>query len=346
MSDDGSEEKTEAASDRKLKKLRDDGIVASSQIGSNFAGLAMGLGVTLLLLPMMIERLKQGFTDAFEPRNSSALTDPGLIRYYLVDIMAPIGFVIIAIIVASVGLRILVNGGFLFSLTHVAPSLDKVSPVKGLQNLFKGKALTEFGATFVRFVILLVVCILLAVSWGPTMLNLDLCVPNCAGDVAWRIVRSLLIAAAAVALIAIIFDIGVQKAFFLVEQKMTQTEVKKEQKEMLGQPEIRQERRRLQRDSAQMAGTVGVSVATAYFTYGDRVVALVFDPVKHPLPKIAAKSRVAKTTIEMIQTLEGRGVPGMEDEQIVAACELLPNGSNAPRKIFMQLATKLRELLD
>ena len=136
-----------------------------------------------------------------------------------------------------------------------------------------------------------------------------------------------------------------QKVFFMQEQMMTKTEVKKEQKEMMGQPEVRQERRRLQRDTAALAGTVGLNVATAYFNYGDRVVALAFDPVKVPLPKIAAKSRKAADTIAMIQTLSARGVPGVEDEEIVAACELLPNGSSVPRSIFMPLATGLREML-
>ena len=345
MSDDQSEEKSEDASDRKLRKLREDGIVSSSQVGSNFFGLAAGILVAVLLLPWMIARLQNGFDLAFDLAQSDDIYQTGPLRHFLFDIHAPIGVMIIAIIAAAVAFKVLSQGGFIFSMTHVAPDLSKVSPTKGLQNLFKGRAWTDFAATLIRFSIMILVCVILAIQWGPTLLNLDVCVPGCAHEVAWRIIRTLLIACGLLVLAAVVFDLITQKIFFLQEQRMTKTEVKQEQKEMLGQPEIRQERRRLQRDSAATAGTIGVSVATAYFTYGDRVVALIFDPIKAPLPKVAAKSREASTTIEMITQLASRGVPGMEDEEIVAACELLPNGSNVPRKIFMPLAAKLRDML-
>jgi type III secretion system FlhB-like substrate exporter len=75
------------------------------------------------------------------------------------------------------------------------------------------------------------------------------------------------------------------------------------------------------------------------------VIALAFDPVKNPLPKIAIKSRKAATTITLIQTLINRGVPGRENEEIVAACEVLPIGSSVPRSIFMPVASNLRQMM-
>lgn len=342
MSGDDSEEKSEEASERKLKKLRDDGIVSSSAIGSNYFGFATGVLVTILLMPLLLQRLQDSFSIAFELALNDEPIREDPLHFFLYQVYSPVGGVILAIIAAAVGFKVLSQQGFIFSLTHVQPNLNKVNPVEGLKNLFKGKALTEFAATFIRFCVLLIVCVIVAYIWAPVMLNLDLCVPFCAPSVSWSVVQTILIAAALLILAAIAFDLIVQKVFFLVEQRMTKTEVKQERKEMLGQPEVRQERRRLQRDMTQLAGTVGVSAATIYFNYGDRVVALIFDPIKAPLPKIAAKSREAANTIQMIRDLESRGVPGVEDEEIVSVCELIPNGNAIPRKVFEPVAAHLR----
>jgi len=147
-------------------------------------------------------------------------------------------------------------------MKRIEPKLEKVSPAKGFKELFKGRVVTEFFVTVVRFSIMIAAFAFLAYTWGPTFLRLDLCVPSCAEEIVWAVIKSILIASAAFMLISIALDVGMQRAFFMIEQRMTKTEMKKEMKEMLGQPEVRQERKRLQRDSAAMAGTVGAAVAT------------------------------------------------------------------------------------
>lgn len=345
MSQETSEEKTDPASDRKLRKLREDGIVASSSLGPNLMGLAFGLLVAILLLPSIINRFREGFALAFDPATLSNPTDPQLIEYFFLTINTPIAGVIGTILVAAVGFKILINGGFVFAMSHVKPEFSHVSPISGIKKIFKASSLTDFAANLVRMAVLVIVGTILAWYWIPVLVNLDVCVPDCAQSIFWTIVRAFLIACAVLILVSVAFDVGVQKAFFLIEQRMTKTEVKQETKEMLGQPEIRQERRRLQKDTASMAGSVGLNVTTAYFTYGDRVVALAFDPVKTPLPKIAAKARNARETVEMIRRLDAMGIPGKEHEDIVSVCEVLPVGSSIPRSIFQPVALNLRDLL-
>lgn len=343
MSEDQSEEKTDPASERKLRKLRDDGIVATSSLAPNLFGLSVGVSVALLLLPMMIDRLMDGFALVFD-NIPDTVTNPNILQHFLLTMHVPIGVVMVAIMVAAIGFKILLHAGFIFSMTHVTPDLGKVNPAKGLKNLFQGKTLTEFAATFVRFCVLSGVAGFLAYVWAPVLMKTDLCVPHCAQEIFWRVARALLIACAVLVVVAIAFDVIVQRAFFMREQRMTKTEIKREQKDIHGQPEIRQERRRLQRDTAQLAGVTGVSAATVYFTAPGRVVALAFDPVKTPLPVVAAKARTQEEANVMMATLQLRGLPGRQDEEIVAACEVMPIGSAVPRSIFMPLAKQLREI--
>lgn len=345
MSDEGSEEKTDPPSERKLAKLREDGMLPSSETGTNFFAFAVGLAITMMLFNSFRAGINGGFTLAFDSLGNADVTEPGFLRYYLIDLHLPILAILVGVIVASILFKTLVHGGFVISMKRIEPKLEKVSPAKGFKELFKGRVVTEFFVTVVRFSIMIAAFAFLAYIWGPTFLRLDLCVPSCAEEIVWAVIKSILIASAAFMLISIALDVGMQRAFFMIEQRMTKTEMKKEMKEMLGQPEVRQERRRLQRDSAAMAGTVGAAVATVYFTYGDRVVGLVFHPTKVPLPKIAAKSRDARGTIEMIRNFESRGLPGKENEKIVEACETLPNGSAVPRSIFEILAHELRDMM-
>ena len=345
MSDDQSEEKTDPASERKLRKLREDGIIPTSQTGTSFVGFATGFSVFLLLLASSVGTYSSAFDTIFDAISRNDLPFEGLIWYFLVSIHLPLAMIAIAILFAGILFRLIVNKGFVFSLKLVAPTLDKVNPVSGFKNLFKGRALTEFLAALTRFLIMALAFGLLAWFWWPQLINLDLCVPSCALPAFWAVARGILITTAVLLLVSVLFDVGIQRAFFLLEQRMTKTEVKRERKEMLGQPEIRQERNRRRRETSDMAGVVGAGAVTAYFNYGDRIVGLSFDPVKNPLPRIAVKSREARPTIDLIRQLEARGVPGMEDGQIVDACELVPIGDPVPRAIFGPLATRQRYLL-
>ncbi|MEM6941339.1 MAG: EscU/YscU/HrcU family type III secretion system export apparatus switch protein [Pseudomonadota bacterium] len=345
MSNDQSEEKTEEASDRKLQKLRDDGIIATSSIGSEYMGVGAGIAAAAVMLPVMVDRFKEGFDVALASLNQPAAESQGaFVRYFLLDIHLPLIVVILALLVASIGFRLLVNGGFVFAVSQVAPQLSHISPVSGLQRLFKGRTLTELAAAFVRMTVLLIVCVGLAWYWHGTLVNLDLCVPGCAQDVTLQILWSLLITLGALIIVSVIFDVGVQKAFFKIEQRMTKSEQKRERKETVGQPEIRSERRRIQNEFAETAHTVGVKNAVAYFTAADLVVAIAFHPKKIPLPRVAVRARGGDAH-QLLAKLRRGGIPGMQHEEIANACRTLPPGSPVPREIFLPLATELRRLL-
>ncbi|MEP5761249.1 MAG: EscU/YscU/HrcU family type III secretion system export apparatus switch protein [Litoreibacter sp.] len=73
-----------------------------------------------------------------------------------------------------------------------------------------------------------------------------------------------------------LIDLVVQRALFLDEQKMTETERKNEQKDQHGTPEVRQERRRRMRESARSKRDPVLGNATMCFFYEDRAVGIEF----------------------------------------------------------------------
>ena len=342
---DDSEEKTEPASERKLRKLREDGVVASSQIGAEYVAFAAGLVVAVLLVLPMAARLERGFDTAFAALGEDPVEQPGLLRHFLLDIHAPIALVMGVIVVSGLAFKVLVHKGFVFSLKRVAPDLSHVSPASGLKKLFKGQALTDFAMSALRFTVL--AGVMAVVGWVtlPDIANMDLCVPGCAADVAWGAARAILVAVLAVILVTVGLDVMTSQAFFLIEQRMSKTEVKRERKEMLGTPEVKQARRRLQRDAFDSAGVVGLRAATAYFVSREDAVAIVFDRVRSPLPRIAAKGAGREARAEMIAAMRNRGVPGVQSAVIVDACLPRPVGDAVPSHVFGPLAASLRQMM-
>ncbi len=343
---DGSEEKTDDASDRKLRQLRDKGVLPSSPTGSDFAGFGVGLAVTFLLIPLMIDRLRAAFDRAFANLSSSDASDGfGALEFFLLSTNAPLLGILCAVAVGAVAFKLIAHGGFVFALERVAPKLENVDPINGTKKLFKGEALSNFMAAFVRLLIMIIVLVGLGWYFAPTLLRLDLCAPGCAWPVMWQILRGVLIAVAVLILMSMALDVAVQRAFFLIEQRMTKTEVKRERKEMMGQPEIRQQRRRLSREFSEAGQVVGRNNATMYFYWGDAVVAFAFHPVKVPLPKIAARASGVEQAARLRGQLDAAGIPGKESKAITRASITQNLGDSAKREVFMELATALRAIM-
>lgn len=346
MSDDQSEEKTDEASDKKLRDLRKKGILPTAPTGSDFFGFGAGLLMFLAILGLMIERLKDGFDTAFTQVETAQGRDGlGSLRYYLVDQILPLLAILLAVAVGVLAFKLLSQGGFIFAMDRVTPKLENVSIVNGVKKLFKGEAFATLAASALRLFILTGVMVGLAIYWGPTLLTLDMCVPGCVPGVFWSIVRAILIAVAVLIVVSIAFDIAAQRAFFLIEQRMTKSEVKRERKEMLGQPEIRQERRRLGRELLESGDVVGRRRAVIFFYAGEDVVAFAFHPTKIPLPKLAARARGPDAAALLRAQLTSQGVPGVHDPEIVAASVTQALGDSAKREIFEPLALHLRKAL-
>lgn len=345
MSNDQSEEKTDPASDKKLRDLRKRGIIATAPTASDYVGFAAALLTAILMTGLMVSRLSDGFDMAFNQLAGADTSDNiQALKNFLLDIKMPLLAILAAAATAGILFKIISQNGFVFAMERVQPKLDNINPMNGLKKLFNGDALANFAAALVRFVVLTAVVVALGFLWAPTLLNLDLCTPTCLWPTFWSIACAILIATAVVIIVTIFFDIAVQKAFFLIENRMTKTEVKRERKDMMGQPEIRQERRRLGREMVEGSESVGSNRAAIFFFWGDDVVAFAFHPVKVPLPKLAARARGAEASALLKAQFVTQGVPGFEHKDIVQASISGTLGESAKREIFMPLAGHLRQL--
>jgi flagellar biosynthetic protein FlhB len=199
--------------------------------------------------------------------------------------MPVIIFTMVAAIVAS-GM----TGGYLFSFKAILPKGSKLNPISGLKRILGTHALVELGKALLKFVLVA------GVLWWSLLSNMEQLVKigqmglepalSMAGGM---ILQSGLWIALSLAVIAMI-DVPWQKHTFNKRMRMTKQEVKDEYKQMEGNPEVKAQIRRRQREMANSRMMDRVKDADVIITNPEHfAVALEYDPTGEGAPIMLAK---------------------------------------------------------
>jgi flagellar biosynthetic protein FlhB len=286
------QDKTEEPTAQKLKKARDDGQVArSTELPA--AVIVIGSFVVLMLTGgWLITRLSTVFAQGFvfdrqlieKPLLLPAHFGEHLLAAFVL-VLPVILFTVVAAVVAS-GM----TGGYLFSFKAILPKGSKLNPISGIKRIFGTHALVELGKALLKFTLVA------TVLWWSLMSNMDKLVQigqmglepalSAAGGM---ILQSALWIALSLAVIAMI-DVPWQKHSFTKRMRMTKQEVKDEYKQMEGNPEVKAQIRRRQREMANSRMMDRVKDADVVITNPEHfAVALEYDPTGDGAPIMLAK---------------------------------------------------------
>ena len=317
MSD--TETKKHAASDRKLSKQREEGSIPNAQDSVGMFSTASGLTVSIalavsawqMLVNLIIEtpqRFLENFDEAVEASFDTMLDT------MLLVLLPSVASVLIVSIIST----LIINKGIVFATKPVTPDLKRVSITAGLKRVFGKRGWTELLVATLRLTIWVIFSSLVSIFLVVDILKSVNCDGYCQFAIAYPIVMSLLIGSIAFLLIAAGADIIVQKKIFMSEQKMTETERKRERKDQSGSPEIQQERNRLKQTLEATAGiALQPSQATILFTGKSGAVGINYDPPKQNLPLICAKAKAGTAADALIKRLTDLGIPMMKHDGIV-----------------------------
>jgi flagellar biosynthetic protein FlhB len=269
--DDGSQEKTEEATPRRLEKAKEDGETARSKELATTAVLMAGAGGLLIFGTHLGAALEAIMRDAFTLERS-AIFD---MRHMSVQLIASakaaawalspiLAMLLVAAIAGSIGI-----GGLLFSGKSIAPKLSRMNPIKGIGRMFSSRSLIELFKAIAKVGLVLTIAILilqvrtvdlLSISAEPTVPAME--------HVLWTFQ---------------IYDH--QKKL-----KMTMQEVKDEHKDSEGKPEVKGRIRQLQREMSQRRMMQDVPTADVVITNPTHyAVALKYDPSRMAAPMVVAK---------------------------------------------------------
>jgi flagellar biosynthetic protein FlhB len=229
--------------------------------------------------------------------------------------VAPIvGLMVVLAIVANVG-----QVGFLWAPTKIAPQLQKISLINGVQRLFSMRTVVEFLKGLAKLVAVGAVAFGLVFS---AMNDIELISSFSLGQILDRIqLVAILLTAGTVAVMTVVaaLDYAFQRRSFIKQMRMTKQEVRDEHKQAEGDPQIKARIRRLRMERAQKRMMAAVPEADVVITNPTHfAVALAYEMETMSAPRLVAKG--ADVLAQRIREIaEENQVPLVENPPLARA---------------------------
>lgn len=261
--DQGSQDRNLPASERKLRKAREDGQVSRSTDLSHLAVLGAGALAVMLLAPLLFEQLKLDIARKLTFDASSVL-QPGSMLTRLGD-STSVGLAgcaaFAAIVTAASIVSAIASGGWVNSLKPLMPDFSRINPLKGFGNLFTKKRFLDTAKMLVLMGILFAIAAVFLSNGLQSQASLILQPSSSAIAhlVQWLTggIGLLLL----VILLAAMVDVPLQSFLHKDQMKMSHQEVKEEGKESDGNPQMKGKMRQRQRELAQKSSVNAVPKA-------------------------------------------------------------------------------------
>ena len=300
------QEKTEEPSQRKLEKAAEDGKVLSSKEMFVFTSVGMGLAMLIASAPFL-PHILDVWAGLFTFDTGSDIRSAGLIKlkyiFYLVILVTLV--IGVPLLLVSLATQAAV-GGINFAPKACGFKGEKINPLAGLKRIFSVKGLVELGKSILKVVLLFGIGGWVIYAHLPSIVYLTNSTLGMAlGEIGK--VFPLMIGAMLVALLIIAaIDYAWQRHSHLESLKMTLKELKDENKQTEGSPEVKAKIRRMQMQQAAESGRQrealdNVSSATAVITNPTHfAVALKYEAGEVGAPTVVAmgKGKMAEQIIE------------------------------------------------
>lgn len=291
MAEQSGMERTERATPKRLQEAREKGDVPRSRDLNTVLLMLAASGGLLAFGGMMAEGLVRQMTAAFT-RTRDSLMDPRTLQPFLGEVLvetlqafAPM--LLLLFMVALLAPTML--GGWSFSTKALALNFGKLDPVKGFGRIFSRRAPVEALKSFAKFLVVAVVCFFLLRQRAGELFMLgseplEAGLQHTAHIIGWSFVGM-----SAVLILIAAVDVPFQLWDHANKLKMTKQEVKDENKQTEGSPELKGRIRAVQRRMAQQRMMQDVPTADVVVTNPTHyAVALRYDQEKMGAPKVVA----------------------------------------------------------
>lgn len=253
MAQGSGEERTEKPTPKRLREAREKGQVARSrELNSTIVLLVAAAGL-VALGSVLVKDLARIMRAGLSLERAQVLDPAALVQQFGAVIgqalwmLSP--FMALLVVAAMTGPVSL--GGWSFSTKAIAFKWEKLDPVKGLGRIFSAKGLMELVKTLAKFLLVAVVSVALFWSLSSELLSLaNESLEQALGHAGTLCVWAFLLLSSTLILVAAI-DVPFQLWQHQKQLKMTLKEVKDENKETEGRPEVKGKIRALRREMSQ-----------------------------------------------------------------------------------------------
>lgn len=289
---DSAQDRRLPATARRIERARQDGQVARSRDLGHFAAILSAGLLLLAIAPWGVQALArilaQGLRfDAQVLQTPAGMTDRLLNSgWHFVLVAVPLGLLMVVVaLLAGVS-----SGGWNFTWAALRPRLERLNPLAGLGRMFGAEHLGQAAkACLLALVLGVIGGAFVWQGFARFVHGLSMPLPAAlshAGDAVWAGVLLLLIALAVFAAV----DVPLQRWMWLRGLRMTLQELKQEQKESDGNPEIKQRVRQRMRELSNKRMLAAVPTADLVVMNPDHyAVALKYDERTMAAPRVVAK---------------------------------------------------------
>lgn len=340
-----SDERTEEASEKKLRDARSRGEVPKS----HELTLALSLLAFSWLMPSLGEGLVSSFSRSFAratqlasahtPARESTVASFAESAALARDVaLAPLALLALVAVLAH-----LVQTGPVFAPDAVAFRPERLDPVAGAGRLVSRDRLIDLAKTLVKLGLLGAALVSLSLEASRGVLASATSSPAIVATHVGSMLVALVSRAGGVLLAVAIADVLYQRWKFARDQRMTKDEVKREQKDADGDPHTKSERERLRREILQHDVLESVRKADVLVVNPTHLaIALAFDEASEQVaPEVLAKGQ-DELALRMIAAAREAGVPIMRDVPLAHGLYALELGDEIPERLYESVAAVLR----
>lgn len=338
-----SDEKTEEPSEKKLKKAREEGQVAKSTDLVEVASLGAVVLVLVVGQHYLVDSMRTIVNSAIDFTHGDrslddlwvALADMGLRAIGLLC-----GVTVIALVAAIFALAPQV--GLQISIQSVAPKLDAVMPSSGIKKIFSMNSVIDLAKMTLKAAVLVVVMWQTIKQSMPVVASsLDQSVPQLI-SVLWSVLMHVFMVALVVFIVIGACDYKLQHWLFMRKNRMSKDEVKRERKDSEGNPEMKNERKRIAKELSQEAPKRDIGRANVVVVNPVHyAVALRYDPTEFPLPVVLSKG-VDDEAVLLRRYATQLGVPIVANPPVARMLHKVPERQAVPEELFEVVAAILR----
>jgi flagellar biosynthesis protein FlhB len=314
-------QKTEDATPKRLDEAHKKGQVAKSQELNHFFILSSVTALILIFGRGVMSGLGQIILPFLESPHAIP-TDIGHLR----DMSAQIGFKLIILLAPPVSLIVvaalaanLLQQGFVFSWEQTKPKFSKISPLTGAKRMFSPRSLVEVTKSMLKFAILGGVILTLILPEQAILSQLMTVEPSELFNIIRTEAVRMLVPVVVIMLFVGLADFWYQKYEHKKGLKMSKQDIKDENKNTDGDPQIKARIRALRADRARQRMMAAVPRADVIITNPTHyAVALQYEAASMAAPKLVAKG-IDEVALRIRETAEEHDIPIIENPPLARA---------------------------
>jgi type III secretion protein U len=242
--------KTEQPTQKRLRDLRKKGQVAKSRDIPSTAVMVAALIYFTVAGSTLMDGLNE-FLGRAAGMDFRTIDDPGALSVWVNKILVDATLLVLPLMLILIAMGMLsafIQVGASFSMDPVKPQLSRINPFEGFKRVFSVASVVELLKLLLKSVVLTVIVWMIIKQSLPLLFSFRWATFGNILPVSYHVLSRLLWSSMACFIAMAVFDLWFQNWNYLRQNRMTREDVKREHKEMEGDPHVKSRRRQLHRE--------------------------------------------------------------------------------------------------